>query len=103
MGATRSQGQVSGPQYCTQPRAEPMQVLVVGMFRTGTTSITTALKVLGYNVFGDRDIYYRDFGEFFRRASKKKYKDIGGTNFGVEQWESLFASSTVSRAALLSF
>lgn len=79
-----------------------MQVLVVGMFRTGTTSITTALKELDYKVFGDRDIYRQDFGEFFRRASQKKYKGAGGKDFGLEQWESLFASSTVFLTAVLS-
>lgn len=86
---------VSAPDYCTQERIEPMQVLVVGMFRTGTTSITSALKELGYNVFGDRDILYRDLGEFFWRMSKKKYKGASGKCFTLEQCESLFAFSTV--------
>ncbi|KAK1144132.1 hypothetical protein N8T08_005794 [Aspergillus melleus] len=74
---------------CT--RVVPMRVLSFGLFRTGTDSLTEALRILGYN-----EAYHgyqlmlsnpRD-GEMWMRALRAKFDGIGKP-FGREEWDKL--------------
>ena len=108
-------------------RSQPMQVLVLGMCRTGTLSMTQALNTLGYKTYHMYDeiapcgsIYYflwltRDFSLMSRRNAILNPADVphwhrafdakysGKGKWTVKDWDDLLGDANVGCRGFLDF
>ncbi|EZF34679.1 hypothetical protein H101_01784 [Trichophyton interdigitale H6] len=75
------------------PRPKPMRLLVLGLPRTGTTSICAALEVLGFNPYHYNEVLKNNNNKHFEiwlEAVRAKYDGIGepfqGADFDQLLW-----------------
>ena len=81
------------PDFC-ELRMMPLEAVILGLSRTGTTSMLEAMAMLGYGRTHDsRIMLSRRQRAFADVALQAKYLKQGPV-FGIEQLESLFADHT---------
>lgn len=80
-------------------RVVPMRCLVLGLGRTGTKSVCTALSILGFD-----HVYHMDSAlnnpldnDMWLRALDSKY-GTNASSFGRQEWDQLLGHCQVSRA-----
>ena len=97
MAANLNRHVLSGPSKSSHP--EEMQVLVLGLCRTGTFSMRTALQKLGYSsVYHMTDAVGNDSGdpEKWNALFKQKYEGDGQNPITREQFDEILGNYTVS-------
>ncbi|KAF3479420.1 uncharacterized protein GIQ15_06396 [Arthroderma uncinatum] len=81
------------------PRPKPMKVLVLGLPRTGTTSICAALTLLGLNPYHYNEVVKNNENDHFRlwmKAVQAKYDGIGEPFEGADFDRMLWNNDAVS-------
>ncbi|KAF2487430.1 hypothetical protein BDY17DRAFT_319975 [Neohortaea acidophila] len=91
--AKRDQGLLdhgTKPRWCKQ-RTEPLEVLCLGLHRTGTTSMYEAMEILGYGtLYNSREALRRNLCTFVGTMLTDKYEARGPWPPRIEQFESLW-------------
>jgi len=86
---------MSLPDPNPNPPEKKMKVLVLGLCRTGTQSIATALETLGFTpIYHMKEIYQNKHQDSWIRAMEAKFEGKG--EWGKEEWWGLLGGWEVS-------
>ncbi|KAF2173732.1 hypothetical protein M409DRAFT_16006 [Zasmidium cellare ATCC 36951] len=82
------------PPSFSKPRTQPLEVMIVGLSRTGTSSMLEAMNILGYgDIYNSRVMVRKHQGPFCGTILNKRLTGIGPP-YGLEQFESLYGEHT---------